>query len=60
MADFERLATYDLLASCWTIGTITQEQRGNVSKAVGAGMGLAGCHSGMFDSFKEDALNVNL
>ncbi len=54
LEDYERLLTYDLLVSCWTMGTITQEQRGNVSKAVGTGMGLAGCHGGMCDSFRED------
>ena len=26
----------------------------NVAKAVGAGVGLAGCHGGMCDSFRED------
>lgn len=54
LEDVERLCTYDLLVSCWTMGKITAEQRGNVSKAVGAGMGLAGCHGGMCDAFRED------
>lgn len=54
LENFEHLSTYDLLVSCWTMGKITREQRGNVSKAVGAGMGLAGCHGGMCDSFRED------
>lgn len=54
LEDKERLGTYDLLVACWTMGTITQQQRENVAKAVGAGMGLAGCHGGMCDSFRED------
>ena len=54
LEDFEWLSTFDLLVSCWTMGRITHEQRSNVSKAVGAGMGLAGCHGGMCDSFRED------
>lgn len=54
LEDFETLKTYDLLVACWTMGTISSQQQENVSKAVGAGMGLAGCHGGMCDAFRED------
>ena len=54
LEDYDFLATHDLLVTCWTMGEISQLQRENVSKAVGAGMGLAGCHGGMCDSFRMD------
>ncbi|MGM0124601.1 hypothetical protein IGI37_001979 [Enterococcus sp. AZ194] len=54
LENFEWLSTHDLLVACWTMGEITSEQSNNVSKAVGAGMGLAGCHGGMCDSFRQD------
>lgn len=39
---------------CWTMGKISDKQRENVSKEVAKGMGLAGCHGGMCDAFRED------
>jgi len=39
---------------CWTMGEIKREYTQNVAKAVGAGVGLAGCHGGMCDSFRQD------
>ena len=54
LEDQARLSTYDLLVACWTMGEISPEQSKNVSDAVGAGMGLAGCHGGMCDSFRQD------
>ena len=50
--DPEKLMTYDLIVPCWTMGTITGERVRNISKAVGAGTGLAGCHGGMCDAFR--------
>lgn len=50
----EHLASIDLLVMCWTMGKISAEQRENVSKHVGKGMGLAGAHGGMCDAFRED------
>ena len=52
--DPEKLMTYDLIVACWTMGSITGERVRNISKAVGAGTGLAGCHGGMCDSFREN------
>ena len=39
----EALMQVDLLVACWTMGEIKREYTVNVAKAVGAGMGLAGC-----------------
>ena len=54
LADLEALKTFDLLVSCWTMGTIRDEYVTNVSKAVASGVGLAGCHGGMCDSFRDN------
>jgi hypothetical protein len=54
LADVNDLLKLDLLVACWTMGTINHEYTKNVSKAVGEGMGLAGCHGGMCDSFRND------
>ncbi|MCL2501111.1 MAG: ThuA domain-containing protein [Defluviitaleaceae bacterium] len=54
LADVDELMKLDLLVSCWTMGQINHEYTKNVSKAVGAGVGLAGCHGGMCDSFRND------
>ncbi len=52
--DVEYLKTFDLLVACWTMGEITKEQSINVCDAVAYGVGLAGCHGGMCDSFRND------
>ncbi len=44
----------DLIVACWTMGQINHDYVVNLSKAVGAGVGLAGCHGGMCDSFRDD------
>lgn len=54
LADLDRLMGTDLLVACWTMGEIKREYTANVAKAVGAGTGLAGCHGGMCDSFRQD------
>ncbi|MBM3493123.1 MAG: hypothetical protein FJX72_02190 [Armatimonadetes bacterium] len=51
--DGERLAAQDVVVPVWTMGTITQEQLAPLVKAVTRGVGLAGCHGGMCDSFRE-------
>ena len=53
LEDLGALMQIDLLVSCWTMGEISSEQVKNVEKAVGAGVGLAGCHGGMCDSFRQ-------
>lgn len=54
LSDAETLLTYDLLVPCWTMGELSQEYARNVAKAVGAGVGIAGCHGGMCDSFRNN------
>lgn len=54
LADLEELKSYDLIVPCWTMGEIKGEYVQNVSKAVASGVGLAGCHGGMCDAFRND------
>lgn len=54
LASYEDLLEYDLLVFCWTMGEIKNEYVVNVAKAVGAGVGLAGAHGGMCDSFRNN------
>lgn len=53
-ADAEKLLGLDLIVPVWTMGTIEQKLVNNVSAAVQAGTGLAGCHGGMCDSFRNN------
>ena len=52
--DLEALMGLDLIVACWTMGQISWDQCKNICKAVGSGVGLAGCHGGMCDSFREN------
>lgn len=54
LADLDYLLGLDLMVACWTMGEIKNEYTRNVAKAVGAGVGLAGCHGGMCDAFRQD------
>ncbi len=54
LSSMETLMDLDLIVACWTMGTIDRAYSANVAKAVGAGVGLAGCHGGMCDSFRND------
>ncbi len=54
LADAEALKQLDLIVACWTMGTIDHQYVQNISAAVCAGVGLAGCHGGMCDAFRED------
>lgn len=51
--DGERLKSLHLIVPVWTMGQISAEQCGGVLAAVESGVGLAGCHGGMCDSFRE-------
>ncbi|MCU0315249.1 MAG: ThuA domain-containing protein [Fimbriimonadaceae bacterium] len=45
----------NLIVPIWTMGEITGDQRSAVTTAVAEhGVGLAGCHGGMCDSFRND------
>lgn len=52
LSDLEKLKTYDLLVPCITGSTIPREYERNVSEAIASGVGIAGCHGGMCDSFR--------
>jgi len=52
--DESKLMALDLIVPVWTMGNITGEQREPVVKAVVSGVGIAGCHGGMCDSFRSD------
>jgi len=52
LADLPELMSLDLLVACWTMGEINNDYVINIAKAVGAGVGMAGCHGGMCDSFR--------
>ena len=54
LGDGEYLKALDLIVACWTMGEIPNEYVVNISKAVGAGVGLAGCHGGMCDAFRNN------
>ncbi|MCL1787012.1 MAG: ThuA domain-containing protein [Defluviitaleaceae bacterium] len=54
LADLDALLELDLLVACWTMGGIDGKYTENVAKAVASGVGLAGCHGGMCDSFRND------
>ncbi len=51
--DLEKLMQLHLIIPIWTMGKITKEQVKPVIEAVAAGVGIAGCHGGMCDSFRE-------
>ncbi|CAG7650510.1 hypothetical protein PAESOLCIP111_06095 [Paenibacillus solanacearum] len=52
--DKEKLLALDLIVPVWTMGKISKEQAGNVSAAVQSGVGIAGCHGGMCDAFRDN------
>lgn len=54
LADAEALKQLDLIVACWTMGEIDHQYVQNISAAVCAGVGLAGCHGGMCDAFRQD------
>ena len=53
LADREGLLTYDLIVPCVTMGKLSREYEKNLSFAVSHGVGIAGCHGGMCDAFRE-------
>lgn len=50
--DYESIRKYDLFVPVWTMGEISWEQETNICRAVEEGAGIAGCHGGMCDSFR--------
>lgn len=54
--DQSKLSSLDLIVPVWTMGTITNDQEKGLLEAVKGGVGIAGWHGGMGDSFRN---NVN-
>src|SRR5436853_1793699 len=52
----EDLSSYDLLVPVWTMGEISPAQVKAVAAAVDSGVGIAGCHGGMCDAFRNEPL----
>lgn len=50
----EKLADYDLMIPLTTMAEISSEQCKNITEAVAHGVGLAGCHGGMCDAFRQN------
>ena len=51
--DTEKVKALDLIVPVWTMGKISKEQVQSVLAAVANGTGIAGCHGGMCDAFRE-------
>ncbi len=54
--DPDYLQTLDLIVPVWTMSSLSREAAGHVSEAVARGTGLAGCHGGMCDAFRDNTL----
>jgi len=52
LRDGEKLKTLDLIVPEWTMGSIEKEQLQSLLEAVRSGVGIAGLHGGMGDSFR--------
>lgn len=52
--DAEKVHALDLLVPAWTMGTITKEQEQGLLQAVRRGVGVAGWHGTMGDSFRNN------
>jgi type 1 glutamine amidotransferase len=50
------VAALDLIVPVWTMSTIGKEQAQAVADAVAAGTGIAGCHGGMCDAFRDSVV----
>ena len=52
--DEDLMSSVDLIVQVWTMGTITREQEKALLNAVRKGVGLAGWHGGLADSFRQN------
>jgi type 1 glutamine amidotransferase len=52
--DQAKMSSYDLIVPVWTQGTITNEQEKGLLEAVKSGVGIAGWHGCMGDSFRNN------
>lgn len=53
LKDAEYLKSLDLIVPCWTMGELPGDYCRNICAAVESGVGLAGCHGGMCDAFRQ-------
>jgi type 1 glutamine amidotransferase len=54
LLDGEKLLGLNLIVLVWTMGSITKEQLDPLLAAVKSGVGIAGCHGGIGDSFRNE------
>lgn len=52
--DSAKMHAFNLIVPIWTMGTITHEQEVGLLEAVKSGIGIAGWHGGMGDSFRNN------
>jgi uncharacterized protein len=52
--DAEKFSRLSLIVPVWTMGTITREQEQGLLKAIASGVGVAGWHGTMGDSFRNN------
>jgi uncharacterized protein len=52
--DESLMESLDLVVQMWTMGKITKEQEAGLLKAIKGGVGLAGWHGGLGDSFRDN------
>ena len=52
--DQNKIKSLSLIVPIWTMGTITEEQEKNLLEAIKNGVGIAGWHGGMGDSFRNN------
>ena len=51
--NYDDIKDYDLFVPMFTMSKISGQQCQNICRAVAEGAGIAGCHGGMCDSFRE-------
>jgi len=54
LRDGEKLKSLSLIVPIWTMGKIEREQLNPLLEAVRSGVGIAGCHGGMCDAFRNE------
>ena len=52
--DADQMRTFSLIVPCWTMGELSPEQEKGLLGAVRDGVGIAGWHGGMGDSFRNN------
>jgi type 1 glutamine amidotransferase len=52
--DEDKMLALDLIVPVWTMGTITPEQEKGLLTTIECGVGIAGWHGGMADSFRNN------